>query len=106
MICEHCGKELIDTGKVVSDDLIKDKDYIDILHTTFIEEKSKLFNALNESTEELKSEDVLKYLGTLYELEIKADYLTYLYNKSIKELSGLDLNQFKTMHIIRNKIYY
>ena len=102
MICEKCGRELADSEFDLTEDLIKDKSYIDTLEKTFSEESLMFYSKVDG----FEDKQIIEVLHSLFSLKIEEYFLRYKMYKEIQKITGLTMEQILGMHIIDNHIYY
>ena len=101
MICEKCGKELIESGLELTDELLLDKEYIDSINEVFNEEYCNLYNNLIG----LSDEEKIKLINAIFILKINQEFLSFKLNENISEVLKIDISKLKNIHIIDKKIF-
>ena len=101
MICEKCGKELIESGLELTDELLLDKEYIDTINEVFNEEYCNLYNNLIG----LSDEEKIKLINAIFILKINQEFLSFKLKENISEVLKIDISQLKNIHIIDKKIF-
>ncbi len=101
MICEKCGKELIDSGLELTEELLLDKEYIDSINEVFNEEYCNLYNNLIG----LSDEEKIKLINAIFILKINQEFLSFKLKENISEVLKIDISELKNIHIIDKKIF-
>lgn len=101
MVCEKCGKELIDSGLELTEELLLDKEYIDSINEVFNEEYCNLYNNLIG----LSDEEKIKLINAIFILKINQEFLSFKLKENISEVLKIDISELKNIHIIDKKIF-
>lgn len=101
MVCEKCGKELIDSGLELTEELLLDKEYIDSINEVFNEEYCNLYNNLIG----LNDEEKIKLINAIFILKINQEFLSFKLKENISEVLKIDISELKNIHIIDKKIF-